>query len=99
MRSVRPYAIAFFVTAAATALTALIWPANRGVVVALFYPAVMASAVYGSRRSAVLAIVLSALSCAYFFLPPYSAFALTVEGLYVLIIFAIVSGALVLLIE
>jgi len=99
MRSLRPYILAVVSTAAATAATALLWPANRSVVVALYYLVVSATAIYGNRRATVLAFALSALSTSYFFFPPYDAFSLTSEGVYLLVIFTVVSSVLVGLTE
>ena len=99
MRSLRPYVVAVVSTAAATAATALLWPANRSAVVGLYYLAVIVSAIDGTRRAGVLAIALSALSTTYVFLTPYSALSLTMEGAYALVIFTLVSSAILVLIE
>lgn len=99
MRSLRSYVLAVVFTATATAATGLLWPANRSVILALYYLAVLASAIDGNRRATVAVIALSTLSTSYFFLPPYYAFAVTMEGAYVLVLFTVVSSVFVVLIE
>jgi PAS domain S-box-containing protein len=86
-------------TAVAGALTAALWPANAGGIAALYYLAVTASAIYGNRTAAMLAIALSILSLNYSFIPPYHEFSRTIDAVYVLTAFAGVSLVIVLLIE
>ena len=97
--SLTPYLIAVAATAAAAALTGALWPANKSVILALYYPAVCVSAFYGNRRAATLAIVLSAVSTYYLFLSPLRGGLPATEQASVLTIFCIVSSLIVLLIE
>jgi PAS domain S-box-containing protein len=94
-----PYAISVVTTAVATAITAAMWPANRSVLVAMFYLAVIVSAIYGNRLAAILAMALSALSVSYFFLSPSNAFSVTIESAVSLAIFTLVCSVIVALIE
>jgi PAS domain S-box-containing protein len=99
MSSLTPYVIAVASTAAAVVLTSALWPANRSVIVALYYPAVFVSTIYGNRLAAALAITLSALSTYYLFLSPDQGRLPATEQAYVLVVFCIVSSLIALLIE
>ena len=94
-----PYAISVVTTAVATAMTAAMWPANRSVLVAMFYLAVIVSAIYGNRLAAILAMALSVLSLSYFFLSPSNAFSVTIETAVSLVTFTLVSSIVLALIE
>ena len=72
-----PYAIAFLAWAIALGLTWLLEPLMSPTVFALFYPAVMISALYGGLESGLLSILLAALATKYFFLPPLHSLAFT----------------------
>lgn len=73
----RPYAIAFLTWAIALLFTWLLQPLMSPTIFALFYPAVMVSALEGGLRAGLLSIVLAAFATKYFFLPPLYSLAFT----------------------
>lgn len=76
---VAKYLLSLFLVAAATALQWWIWPRVEPAPFLLFYPAVILAALYGDGSSA---IVLSALSVQYFFIPPQFSFQFSWPGGY-----------------
>src|SRR5438552_4580099 len=66
-----PYGIALLSVAAVLLLTFLIEPLRTKTNYMLFFGAVMVSAWYGGLWPGLLAVLLSTLSSAYFFLPPF----------------------------
>lgn len=73
----RCYGVAFFAWAIALVLTWLLQPLMTPTVFALFYPAVMVSALYGGLGPGLLSVTLAALATQYFFLPPVYSLAIT----------------------
>ncbi|HEY9665283.1 MAG TPA: PAS domain S-box protein [Coleofasciculaceae cyanobacterium] len=73
----RCYGIAFFAWAIALLLTWLLQPLMTPTVFALFYPAVMVSALYGGLGPGLVAVILATLTTKYFFLPPVYSLAIT----------------------
>jgi PAS domain S-box-containing protein len=65
------YSVAILTVLLALLLTQLLWLLHKLSVYPLFFAAVMVSSWYGGLESGLLATVLSALICAYFFLPPF----------------------------
>ncbi len=94
-----PYLVAVASTGVAAALTRALWPADGSAIMALYYPAVIASAIYGNRFGATLAVVLSAASGFFFFPPPDQARLPTADHVYALVIFSLVSTLMVWLVE
>lgn len=98
----QPYGIAVLTVASALLLTLLLQPLLEPTVFVLFFPTVMVSALYGGTKSGVLASILSALACQYFFLTP--AYSLTIPDwgtavrlvvfLFVMLLIATMSSAL-----
>jgi C4-dicarboxylate-specific signal transduction histidine kinase len=83
--------LAFVLVAAALALTLLLqsWVSTAGYL--FFYTAVVASSWFGGKRSGWLAVVLSALCVAYFFIPPIYSLKVNREFLPVFVEFALSS--------
>jgi PAS domain S-box-containing protein len=68
----KPYGVAVLIVAIASLLTWLLQPFLAPSVFILFFPAVMVSALYSGMGPGLLATILSALICKYFFLAPVS---------------------------
>jgi PAS domain S-box-containing protein len=79
-RSLVPHALALLMAGLATGLTAWLWPHNSQSPFALYYPAILVTAIYGSTEGGVSALVLSSLAVNYFFIAPLNAFSLTPDG-------------------
>lgn len=71
------YGVAILTVFLALLLTNLLWLLHKLSVYPLFFAAVMISSWYGGLKPGMLATVLSALVCAYFFLPPIYSLAVT----------------------
>src|SRR5918992_3153214 len=74
------YAVALLSVAVAFALTQALWPWVAPHPTPLFLAAVMISALYAGRGPSLLATALAALVVDYFFIPPTSAFELSVDN-------------------
>ncbi|HEY9676340.1 MAG TPA: PAS domain S-box protein [Waterburya sp.] len=92
----RSYGIAILSVASALLLTWLLQSVLAPTVFLLFYPAVMVSALYGGVQPGVVASILSALVCKYFFLTPI--YSLTIPDLstgvrlFVLLVVLLLAG-------
>ncbi|WP_315787972.1 ATP-binding response regulator [Fischerella sp. JS2] len=75
---IKRYGVAILTVLLALLLTQSLWLLHRFSAYPLFFAAVMVSSWYGGLEPGLLATVLSALACAYFFLAPFSS--LTVIG-------------------
>jgi PAS domain S-box-containing protein len=72
------YSIAFLTVLLALLLTLLLWQLHRlNSIYPLFLAAVTVSSWYGGLNPGILATLLSAIVCAYFFLPPFYSLAIT----------------------
>ncbi|WP_026736302.1 ATP-binding response regulator [Fischerella sp. PCC 9605] len=67
---IKRYGVAILTVLLALLLTQSLWLLHRFSAYPLFFAAVMVSSWYGGLEPGLLATVLSALACAYFFLPP-----------------------------
>ncbi|MBC7911233.1 MAG: PAS domain S-box protein [Pyrinomonadaceae bacterium] len=85
------YGFAVLAVAVALLLTLLILPLSARTPFALFYIAVMLSAVYGGRGAGLLATALSVLTTAYFILPPKYSLKVGFEGVFMLAVFIFVA--------
>jgi PAS domain S-box-containing protein len=85
------YIVAILLVATATAIVWFFPLLGHRIPFALFYAVVMLSTWYGGRLPGLLSIALSALSSAYFFLPPANSLAIGVEGVLLLAVFIFVS--------
>src|ERR687893_1088215 len=74
------YGVALLSVAAAFALTQALWPWMAPHPTPLFLAAVMLSALYAGLGPSLLATALAALAVDYFFIPPTSAFELSVDN-------------------
>ena len=72
------YGVAILAVLVALLLTQLLWHLHKMTIYPLFLAAVMVSAWYGGLEPGLLATVMSALVCAYFYLPPL--YSLAVSG-------------------
>ncbi|WP_193200351.1 ATP-binding protein [Nostoc sp. MG11] len=85
------YGVAILTVFLALLLTNLLWLLHKLSVYPLFFAAVMISSWYGGLKPGMLATVLSALVCAYFFLPPIYSLAVTGFNAVGLVQFVLVS--------
>ncbi|WP_017314134.1 ATP-binding response regulator [Mastigocladopsis repens] len=84
------YSVAIITVLLALLLTRLLWPLQKLTVYPLFFAAVMVSSWYGGMGPGLVATVLSALACAYFFLLPHS-LAVSLPGIIGLVQFVLVA--------
>jgi signal transduction histidine kinase len=85
------YLSAVAAVAAATALTSLIRAWIMPSVSLLFFPAIVLPSMYGGYGPGLLATILSAVSMAYFFVPPLHTFDIGVDDGIRLLVFAVVA--------
>ncbi|MEI2580845.1 hybrid sensor histidine kinase/response regulator [Scytonema sp. PRP1] len=85
------YGVAIITVLLALLLTRLLWPLQKLSIYPLFFAAVMVSSWYGGMEPGLVATVLSALACAYFFLLPHS-LAVSLPGIIGLVQFVLVAG-------
>lgn len=91
------YLLSLIVTALAVTLRLALDRFGPGVVpFALFYPAVLISAVFGGVRPALLTLLLSGLAVTYFWLPPREALLFTQMSLLNLVLFAATAGSVIM---
>ena len=93
------YGLVVLSVGAALAVTLLLVPLTHRIPFAVFYGAVVVSALYGGLRAGLLAVALSALSGAYFFLPPYYSLKLDVPTFVQVLVFSVVATVISLTIE
>src|SRR4051812_42073929 len=79
----------------AFAATRLTWPLLQPTPLALFYAAVLVGARLGGLGGGALAVVLSAASGYYAFLPPYGGFGAEPKQLVAIAVFVLIASALV----
>lgn len=91
IRYLKSYIVAFTAVAVAYLLTELIWWTIQPHLYPLFLAAVMVSSWYGGRGAGLFAITLSALLCAYFFIPPFYSLAVAQNSIDGLVQFVLVS--------
>jgi C4-dicarboxylate-specific signal transduction histidine kinase len=94
-RSISPllsYGLAVALVAAAMGLTVLLQNVVSMAGYLFFYAAVLASAWFGGKWSGWLAVILSAVAVAYFFLPPVYSFKVNREFFPIFVEFAVSSG-------
>jgi signal transduction histidine kinase len=91
-RGASAYALAVATVAFATAATLVLRPWMGGSVSLLFFPAVIAPAVYGGYGPALLSALLASASMAYFFVPPLYVFDLGIDDVIRLGVFSGVGG-------
>ncbi|WP_414585708.1 ATP-binding protein [Scytonema sp. PCC 10023] len=84
------YSVAIITVLLALLLTRLLWPLQKLSIYPLFFAAVMVSSWYGGMEPGLVATVLSALACAYFFLLPHS-LAVSLPGIIGLVQFVLVA--------
>jgi signal transduction histidine kinase len=93
-RALRPgaaYSVAVLAPGVATAATAMLWHWMHPPVGLLFFPAVVASALLGGLGPGLVATVVSVLSAAFFFMPPYFSLAVEVDDAARLVVFTIAA--------
>ena len=95
------YGVAILAVLVALLLTQLLWHLHKITIYPLFLAAVMVSAWYGGLEPGLLATVLSALVCTYFYLPPLYSLAVSgsnkvglVQFLLVALVISFLNGAL-----
>ncbi len=91
IRPLKSYIVALTAVATAFLLTELIWWTIQPHLYPLFLAAVMVSSWYGGRGAGLFAITLSALLCAYFFIPPFYSLAVAQNSIDGLVQFVLVS--------
>ncbi|MDV2994579.1 MAG: Sensor histidine kinase RcsC [Chroococcidiopsis sp. SAG 2025] len=91
IRQLKGYGVAVIAVAVAFLLTQLIWWLIQPHLYPLFLAAVMVSSWYGSMKPGLFAITLSAVLCAYFFVPPFYSLAVERDGLDGLLQFVLVA--------
>jgi PAS domain S-box-containing protein len=84
------YGVAIITVLLALLLTWLLWPLQKLSIYPLFFAAVVVSSWYGGMEPGLVATVLSALACAYFFLLPHS-LAVSLPGIIGLVQFVLVA--------
>ncbi|BAZ20665.1 multi-sensor hybrid histidine kinase [Kalymmatonema gypsitolerans NIES-4073] len=84
------YGVAIITVLLALLLTRLLWPLQKLSIYPLFFAAVVVSSWYGGMEPGLVATVLSALACAYFFLLPHS-LAVSLPGVVGLVQFVLVA--------
>jgi PAS domain S-box-containing protein len=87
----KSYNVAVIAVVSALLLTQLLWQVHKLTIYPLFLAAVMVSSWYGGFKPGLLATVLSASICAYFFLPPISSLAVNGNSMVGLVQFLLVS--------
>lgn len=87
----KSYNVAVITVVLALLLTQLLWQIHKLTIYPLFLAAVMVSSWYGGFKPGLLATVLSAFICAYFFLPPISTLAVNGNTLVGFVQFLLVS--------
>src|SRR5262249_9735842 len=85
------YLIAALAVAIATGGTFLIYQWIEPSISLLFFPAVVAAGVFGDLGSSLFATVLSTLALAFFFVPPRYSFAIGIDDVIRLVVFAALS--------
>jgi len=91
IRHLKGYSVAVIAVAVAFVLTQLIWWLIQPHLYPLFLAAVMVSSWYGSMGPGLFAIALSAILCAYFFVPPFYALAVDRDSIDGLLQFVLVA--------
>jgi len=91
IRHLKGYSVAVIAVAAAFLLTQLIWWLIQPHLYPLFLAAVMVSSWYGGMKPGLFAIALSAVLCAYFFVPPFYSLAVERDGIDGLLQFVLVA--------
>ncbi len=87
----KSYNVAVITVISALLLTQLLWQIHKLTIYPLFLAAVMVSSWYGGFKPGLLATVLSAFICVYFFLPPISSLAVDGNTLIGFVQFLVVS--------
>ncbi|HEV8184563.1 MAG TPA: PAS domain S-box protein, partial [Chthoniobacterales bacterium] len=93
------YALAVAAVAVALLITLAFEPYNQHIPFAVFYGAVVVSALYGGLRSGLLAVVLSALASSFFLLPPAYSLRIGFDGLLQVGVFMTVALLITFLME